>query len=321
MFIFRITDPSDASTSYILHTGDFRADPEAPFDSFPRDIPHLEAIYLDTTYSDPQYTFPAQAAVIAECCGLVERLILRADQRQATTFAPRRRLILVGSYLIGKERLALAIARHLGGRIYCAPRKRAILNCLRWPALAELLTNEPEEAIVHLVSMGDLEAETIGAMLNALWPRFTHALAIRPTGWSFKSLKRSPVLTPSPSSSSPLPSSSTASLTFVDHIRRDPHGQPIKRKDAIAIYSVAYSEHSSYHELIEFLSSPSLPPHSRIIPTVDNPLDCYLHPADYPTTQDLLLAWNHYRQNRREIGEKDGGLRALTGSVPDRGQT
>lgn len=313
MFIFKITDPSATSPRYVLHTGDFRADPEGFLDLFPRDISHLEAIYLDTTYSDPQYTFPAQTAVISECCRLVERLVLRADQRQATTFAPRRRLILVGSYLIGKERLALAIARQLGGRIYCSPRKRTILDCLRWPALAELLTDEPEEAIVHLVPMGDLEAEAIGAMLNALWPRFTHALAIRPTGWSFKSLRRpsSPQLTPSPS-----PSSSTASLIFVDHIRRDVHGQPIKRKDAIAIYSVAYSEHSSHQELIEFLSSPGLPPHSRIIPTVDNPLDCYLHPADYPTAQDLLLAWHHHRQNRHEIGEGEGSFGTLAGPTP-----
>jgi len=62
----------------------------------------LHALYLDTTYLDPQYKFPTQAAVVrhvVETCRLLQ--------------PSRRTLVLFGSYSIGKERVFLqVIAAH-----------------------------------------------------------------------------------------------------------------------------------------------------------------------------------------------------------------
>lgn len=274
MFVFKIPNEKGTTESfkYILHTGDFRASPDLIVNNpilSKLDL-HFDAIYLDTTYCDPQYIFPPQHESIAECCRVVDRLVNKHDQR---LFSPTNRLVLIGSYLIGKEKIAVAIAKLLNSRIYCSNRKRMILNCLMWPSLAELLTEDPIEAQVHLVMMGDLQPEAISTMLTSLWPKYTHALAIRPTGWSF---------------------TKNGALTFHDHVKRDLNSQTVKRKNAIAIYGTPYSEHSSFHELDVFLSTPRIS-YSWIIPTVDNPLGYYLKRSDHHSAEKLLLTWYNHK--------------------------
>lgn len=74
---------------------------------------------------------------------------------------------MVGSYLIGKERIALGImyihlllqcfvelAKMLSSAIYS--NKNGILRCLMWPELENRLTDNPLLASVHFVSMGQL---------------------------------------------------------------------------------------------------------------------------------------------------------------------
>ena len=280
IFIFRIPDKERPDGHrYILHTGDFRASPALIRSKslIGLSIPKYDAIYLDTTYGDPQYVFPSQSSVIEECCQIVDRLINKQDQR---AFSPIRRLVLVGSYLIGKEKVALAVAKLLDSKIYCSPRKRMIFQCLQWEELQSRLTNNPEEAQVHVVGMGDLDADSISALLDSYWPQFTHALAIRPTGWTFRGPCR------------------TVQLTYTDHLKGNcTNNPPVKRKNAIACLALPYSEHSSYDELAMILDAPWLN-YDWVIPTVDNPLDLYLRRSEYESGSKLLLAWSQRRKRK-----------------------
>ena len=281
MFVFETSSIDEACSGekrYFLHTGDFRASQELIDNPILSKLDvHYDAVYLDTTYCDPEYVFPAQEKVILDCYRVVDRLVNKHDAR---LFSPIRRLILIGSYLVGKEKIAVAIAKLLGCKIYCSSRKRMVLGCLEWPELMQLLTSEPTEASIHIVPMKDLEIESIGTMLNALWPHYTHALAIRPTGWSFGSRSIN----------------SNGKLAFANHTRRDNRGQVIKRKDAIAVYATPYSEHSSFDELTRFLQAPWLSC-SWIIPTVDNPFDNYLCYSDFTDPGELLSAWHNLKSN------------------------
>ena len=161
MFLFLIEE-----RRLLLHTGDFRASPGLigrleGLLATTKQV-RLETILLDTTYADPRYSFPPQERVIAECCRYIEMLVDPAVAgRQQMLLVPIRRLVLVGTYLIGKERIALALAKALGSRIYADPRKRRIIHALEWPELWETLTEDPLGATVHLVAMSVLSNDQV----------------------------------------------------------------------------------------------------------------------------------------------------------------
>lgn len=69
-----------------------------------------QQIHLDTTYANPAYRHPPQGKAIADTCQAVRNIISQAQQRQSQLFQPPRRyVVMVGSYLVGKERLALGM--------------------------------------------------------------------------------------------------------------------------------------------------------------------------------------------------------------------
>ncbi|CDI82248.1 DNA cross-link repair protein, putative [Eimeria praecox] len=61
---------------------------------------------------------------------------------------------LVGTYTIGKERIALHLARCCHLRIFVAPQRRRVFSCLELPPedLA-LFTDNPQDAQIDLVPM------------------------------------------------------------------------------------------------------------------------------------------------------------------------
>lgn len=276
VFIIRLPDGRS-----LFHTGDFRASREFLQNPiFARLGPlHFEAVYLDTTYGNPQYAFPSQRETIDLCCRTIDRLVHKQDQK---AFSPIRRLILVGSYLIGKEKIALAVAKQLSSKIYCSSRKLDIFRCLDWPEFQERLTDEASEALIHIVSMSELDARCIGLMLDGLWPKYSHALAIRPTGWTFDASNQN----------------ANGALTFHDHIRKDALGQTVKRKDAIAIMALPYSEHSSFAELVDLFQMEWMKC-KMVIPTVDNPFDLYMEQDDHDDARQMLLAWSQRKTKDR----------------------
>lgn len=260
MFIF------DIGGNYVLHTGDCRANPGLVANVQSRVSKTFKAIYLDTTYCGPQHTFPCQNACIKECTRFVKTVV---EDRTQVRFSPIRRLVLVGGYVIGKERIALAIAEQIGSKIYVPGWKRAVLMTFEWSELIERLTDDPHEAMVHMVPMGSFNKDALSEYLDPFYPKHaTHILAIRPTGWT--GLK-------------------TSTTTH------DYRSSNRVRKEALTVHSVPYSEHSSFTELAGLLAGC---PTELVIPTVSNDgLDMYIRPGS-TSPVDTLLHW-HSLYSRR----------------------
>jgi len=248
----------------------------------------LQHIYLDNTYANSDYAFPSQEEAINGCL----RVVTQRIKRDQTLFTPIKRLYLVGSYTIGKERIALSLARLLNTKIYVRdPKKRRIfLNCLDWPQFTELITEDPVGAAVHIVPVADIDPKKIGEILTKHWPAYTHAIGVRPTGWTFSSPKGSKAV---PSSSKTISESADSAPKLHNYVRVNELGDEIKSKDAIMIIQVPYSEHSSFSELVTFVDTVAPKSDCMIIPTVSNAGSFFLRRSDYDCGYDLLLAWEN----------------------------
>lgn len=73
LFLF-IIQHSDGRKTRHLHTGDFRASPRMCLHPLIRQSENgpIHSLYLDTTYLNPQYAFPAQEECIKAVCDLVK---------------------------------------------------------------------------------------------------------------------------------------------------------------------------------------------------------------------------------------------------------
>ncbi|KAJ3039377.1 hypothetical protein HDV00_012253 [Rhizophlyctis rosea] len=162
----------------------------------------------------------------------------------------KRTVFVVGSYTIGKEKIFKGVAKELGSKIHCVTRKRRVLACLEDRELDEMLTDEPGEADVHVVSMGELKPEILQDKLTSLTPYgFTHLIAFRPTGWTFRPDKRH-------FSRAVKPGSFT-----VQSLKPAYYGAT----GNIAVMGVPYSEHSSFDELEMFVRGVKV---EKVVPTV-----------------------------------------------------
>ncbi|KAH9008835.1 DRMBL-domain-containing protein [Lactarius hengduanensis] len=221
-----------ARTFRYLHCGDFRASPQHTLHPAVKDK-RIDIIYLDTTYLNPRYLFPAQAQVISACAELSKRLVSgkgSAEDDKGPT------------YSIGKERIVKglihtwAIAKALDSKIYCDQRKAAILRCQSDPELHRMLTADPFSANEY---MGRWNGHWTKAPNHAIPPRHSYS-------------------PPAGTSSTP---SVGSTLARPPH-REFTHADPGPR----ALFGVPYSEHSSFFELTCFALSLDW---ARIVPTVN----------------------------------------------------
>lgn len=223
---------------YVLHSGDCRFDISVfgKHEQLVKVIKggQLDFLHLDTTYCDPKYDFPRQKDVLA---GVVEAA------RQEDRRTRGRCLFFFGTYSIGKERVFLAVAAALNLHIYADRRKIDILRQLGMPDLEKRLVDRPANARVHVVSMRSLSpdgvrAHAIKAGMNRSFIGSGLVVVFRPTGWSFR------------------PGAGGG-----DGVRRS-----VRSADQAITFDVAYSEHSSFAELSEFVrfAQPA-----RIFPTVN----------------------------------------------------
>lgn len=273
MFVFGVPeDDGDVNLKWHLHCGDFRADPKIilnqlirdEYDSRTFDLSSsflFESVYLDTTYAHPKHRFPSQSQVIAACVEGCSKLLCGSyDPAGQKRLIPLKWMIAVGSYLIGKERIILALAEAFDVLIYADARKRSILRLLQWPELEDRLTDDPCATPLHLVSMGLLGKQKLADYRDSFEGRFSHVLGIRPTGWTFDD---------------------TGSC------KEDSWRLEMPKIDGNAgLWLVPYSEHSSYQELEHFLRSISV---RLVIPTVDNWGDVVLDSRRVGGDSTLLL--------------------------------
>lgn len=273
MFIFGVPD-STSLMKWHFHCGDFRAAPTIlnqkllsldgeSYEHFNNFM--FETVYLDTTYAHPKHIFPPQDQVISACVDGCSRLLKgQYDPSGQKRLVPLKWMIAVGSYLIGKERIILALAETFDLLIYADSRKRSILKLLKWPELEDRLTDDPCSTPLHFVSMGLLSKKKLSDYRDSFQGRFSHVIGIRPTGWTFNNK---------------------------DTESDEPWSLDMPKIDGTSgVWPVPYSEHSSYKELVDFLKSISV---KQVIPTVDNWGDISLDLRRVGgSTKALLYQWS-----------------------------
>lgn len=216
----------------VVHVGDFRYEPRVFRDGA---CPALEqftccdALYLDTTYCNPRHKFPPQKESIDYIAGTIQDLSSQGGKL----------LFLISTYVIGKEKVLEEIYRRTGQRIYLTEKKMRVAEHLGLDDVS-MFTTDPEETPIHVVKW---------SFLGETWPYFrpnyvdpakysdglyTHVHGFVPTG-------------------------------FVYHKAEDTIARTMS-KNNVTIHLVPYSEHSSYDELIDFVSW--MRP-KRVIPTVN----------------------------------------------------
>ena len=216
----------------VLHTGDARLTR-----GIAHAIPQLQQLrgnidlILDTTYCDPQYTFPPQSEV----------LDFVVDAVKAETFNPNT-LFMFGSYTIGKEKLYLQAAKVLKCKIYVSATKKKVLDCIDLsPEEKALLTTDDSETNLHAVPLRMISYKHMENTLKYYRGRFVNIVGFQPTGWTHER--------------------ETAKT-------KKGGGRGRRRqKGTLITYQVPYSEHSSFTELKEFVDW--LRPRS-ILPHVNN---------------------------------------------------
>jgi DNA cross-link repair 1A protein len=273
MFVFGVPEGENL-IRWHLHCGDFRASSSIlnqKLNYLDREVQLkftdflFDSVYLDTTYANPKHCFPPQEQVIAACVNGCSRLMHgQYDPAGQKRLIPLKWMVAVGSYLIGKERIVLALAETFDLLIYADARKRSILRLLKWPELEDRLTDDPLATPLHFVSMALLSKQKLSDYRDSFKGRFSHVLGIKPTGWSFDDKTEA---TNSKEWNLALP----------------------KIEGTAGVWPVPYSEHSSYKELEEFLKAISV---HRVIPTVDNYADIVLDTRRVGgNTSALLQQW------------------------------
>lgn len=307
LFLFEkiVGKGSNPKVQRVLHCGDFRACPAHL--THPLLMPDVQdsingrwkqqkvdVCYLDTTYLNPRYAFPAQEDVIKACADMCVSLKKeRAEEDDAwetvkrqragtgmTSFlaaAPKpadpsiameispktkargRLLVICGTYSIGKERICMGIARALDCKIYAPPSKQRICRALEDPELAARLTEDPLEAQIHMQMLMEIRAETLQEYLNGYKPHFSRVVGFRPSGWNYK--PPGSRFVESPSLSTILHSSNWKSSYSM--------GELIPQRGSTreaSCFGVPYSEHSSFRELTMFCMALRI---EKIVPTVN----------------------------------------------------
>ena len=230
-FLFKVPD-SDGQFERYVHTGDFRFSDSMKSDIILREFVGSDAIFLDTTYCNPKFVFPSQEESIDYIVSVVERV---ASERKGLM---KDVLFLVATYVIGKEKILLEIARRCNRKIFVDARKMAVLRVLGNED-SEIFAEDESESDVHVVGWN---------VLGETWPYFrpnfvkmkeimvergySKAIGFVPTGWTYE-------------------------------VKRNKFS--VRSKDSFEIHLVPYSEHSNYDELREYVRL--LKP-KRVIPTV-----------------------------------------------------
>ncbi|XP_055703555.1 DNA cross-link repair 1A protein-like [Phlebotomus papatasi] len=201
MFLFKLP-----SGECILHTGDFRA-------SFLMEMNpifwnnNIDTIYLDTTYLESQIHLPSQDESIQTAVMETQKFLEKNIGQKC--------LVIVGTYVIGKEKVWLTLAKKFNFRVWLESQRRRAVECMENSQLLAVLCDDPREAQLHVLPLGQLNYEYVVKYMSQYEREFTHVLALRPSGWEVNSKPR--------------------------------------HQGNVSIVGVTYSEHSSYTELRRFV--------------------------------------------------------------------
>ena len=231
-------------------------------------------------------------------------LTKRSELSRDAVASTRRRdggrlLVVIGTYTIGKERIVKAVARAMNSKIFCMDsRKYRVYAQLEDPELHSMLTRSPS-ASVHVTNLHAINGEGLRDVVAALRTQghdFTHAVAFRPTGWTYK--PPAGMDTVSPSLDRLIQWNQSRSFGFQNlYPTRD-------STPDYMIYGVPYSEHSSFFELTAFALSTR---YDRIIATVN-----VGSPASRAKMAKWFEKWMLEKRRREKQGMGQLEARAVT---------
>lgn len=349
IFLFE-SIPIIGECSYSLHCGDFRV--SKTMLEHPALLPFyagreatLQNVYLDTTYMSPQYNFPLQETVCNAAATMIEKLAEKGDlynewlgntlQSRITDFllfAPKARkktfLVLVGTYLIGKEKLAIAVLQRMGScpiyisNISSRGDKGDIVASFKDDYLDSVITQDDTgsdskgEVVVHLVPMkivGSSSAISAYFNHNKYFEHFEKCIGFRPTGWAIQDAQSRFA---SVDESADLPLATLAKIlknrpnyTYMDILsQKRPQSDKTLDKPTFKIYSLPYSEHLSFRELSFFAVWLSI---GELIPTVNTE-----HERSRAEMSRIIEKWETCRKLRVDsmagLGHDPHGFDCLT---------
>ncbi|XP_028785526.1 DNA ligase 6-like isoform X2 [Neltuma alba] len=235
-FLFKIPGVDGKCERYV-HTGDFRFSKAMKSEPLLAAYVGADAVFLDTTYCHPKFQFPSQEESVAYIVDVVERAENENDGSIGNV------LFLVATYVVGKEKILLELARRFKRKVHVDARKMEVLRVLGYGEGGDF-TVDDSQTNIHVVGWN---------VLGETWPYFrpnfvrmkeimtergySKVVGFVPTGWTYE-VKRNKFT--------------------------------VKSKDSFQIHLVPYSEHSNYDELREYVKF--LKP-KRVVPTVGVDVD------------------------------------------------
>ena len=323
----------DGKSTFTLHCGDFRVNKNIMLHPLLQRFlvgaeNRLENVYLDTTYMTPKYNFPKQeqvcesvATLIHEFANndtLVKEVFGSSLQTRITDFLTGKKatlkkyLVLVGTYLIGKEKLAVAVLKRLGNspiyvsNVHSRGDKDHIIRSYHDEYLDSVLTTDAvatlhHDVMIHLVPMkiaGNIQELQNYFNHNGYHSHFERCIGLRPTGWSFKNTDEEPEGTEETVEidEAELSLQSTAALlkkrpkyTHLDVLAQNTN-KANKKVDTSThrIYLIPYSEHLSFRELSYFVVFFNI---GHVIPTVNT-----LNPYSALAMAEIIRRWETIRE-------------------------
>lgn len=148
LFLFQFPDGRN-----VLHTGDFRANNDM-VDQLTQWNCRLDLIYLDTTYLSSKRKMPAQDDSID--------FLLKHVQKYLDDNIGEKFLIVVGAYLIGKEKVWMSIVQRFNFKVYLEKERlkafKAVCSCSseHLEVFKKHVTEHETEADVRVVNMVQL---------------------------------------------------------------------------------------------------------------------------------------------------------------------
>lgn len=222
----------DGKCERYVQTGDFRFSNAMKLEPLLAAFVGADAVFLDTTYCHPKFQFPTQEESVDYIVDVVGKIGGESDR------STRNVLFLVATYVVGKEKILLELARRYKRKVHVDARKMEVLRVLGYGESGEF-TEDESETNIHVVGWN---------VLGETWPYFrpnfvrmkeimiergySKVVGFVPTGWTYE-VKRNKFT--------------------------------VKSKDLFQIHLVPYSEHSNYDELRKYIKF--LKP-KRIVPTV-----------------------------------------------------
>jgi DNA cross-link repair 1A protein len=247
----------------IIHTGDFRWTNKMLSSAALSDLarsptnPKNLVVYLDTTYCDQKYNFPPQEQTILSVLDCVQNEI---ENDEADKTSDKKTLFVFGTYSIGKERVFMSVAANLNMKVYVEPSRYKAMMCFSdWSTQEKaILTTNPNSTNIWVVPMNKINFNSLTKLKFKRGQQCKRVVAFQPTGWTFTQSSNPEPTLHSKTSNESCNNAKVVNSDSLLVLRSNP-------RDNNIIYSVPYSEHSAFGELIDFIRI--FKPH-KIIPTV-----------------------------------------------------